>query len=285
MAYQSAQNRGRGGLTLIEMVIAIAIMVIVFTALLPQIKAMRNSWDSKEGNAEALQNGRVLTEHFNRNISKAAQITDVSDKDQTLGYIVFEDNDGNNIRYDVNGTTNYVDFGQVGSLSDLAGPVSKFQLTCFDANDLNNPLDPITNTDYIRFVKMEAILTNSASNSQDKTFIAAAYLRTNSVFDPNLLLWLKLDENSGTNAADSSIYGNDGSLTNMNGDEWASAKINGGLGLDGVNDYIDSSLTSDSITDSFTVTLWFNSDDAGSIGDDLVEQRFISQHRHQNFER
>ncbi|MHC4131994.1 MAG: LamG-like jellyroll fold domain-containing protein [Planctomycetota bacterium] len=285
MVYQSAQNRGCGGLTLIEMVIAITIMVIVFAALLPQIKAMRNSWDSKEGNAEALQNGRVLTDHVYQTLAKAVNITDASDKDQTLGYIVFEDNDGNNMRYDVNGTTNYVEFGQVGDLSDLAGPISKFQLTCYDTCDLDNPIDPITNTDFIRYVKMEAIFTNSASNSQDKTFITSVYLRTNNPFDPNLLVWLKLNENSGTNASDSSIYANDGSLTNMNGNEWTSAKINGGLELDGDNDYIDSSLTSDSITDSFTVSVWFNSNDAGSIGNNLVEQRFISQHRHSNFAR
>ncbi len=50
------------GLTLLEMVIAIAIMAVVFSALLPQFRNISNSWASKQGNAEVLQNGRVLVD-------------------------------------------------------------------------------------------------------------------------------------------------------------------------------------------------------------------------------
>ena len=59
MGYITDKIRWSKGLTLLEMVIAIAIMAIVFSALLPQFKSISNSWASKQGNAEALQNGRV----------------------------------------------------------------------------------------------------------------------------------------------------------------------------------------------------------------------------------
>jgi hypothetical protein len=67
-----------------------------------------------------------------------------------------------------------VEFGPVGNLADLAGPVSKLQFTCYDAQDFVNP---ITYVDSIRLVKVETTLTN-AGPGQDQTFTASAYLRS-----------------------------------------------------------------------------------------------------------
>ena len=174
MRYQDNKIGLCAGLTLLEMVIALAIMVIIFAAIVPLFRAILNSWDSKAGAAETIQNGRVLIDHLNHNISKAVKVTAVSGSAVTNGYIEYEDNDGNTCRYDV--ASNYVEFGVVGDLSDLAGPVSQLQFTCYDACDLDTP---ITDVNSIRCVKVETTLTNSAALGQDKTFIAQAYLRTN----------------------------------------------------------------------------------------------------------
>jgi len=168
-------QNGALALTLVEMVIAMAIMAIILAVLLPQFRVIQNSWDSKQGSAETLQNGRVLIDHLNRNLSKAVRITAVSGSAETNGYIEFEDNDSNNLRYDI-AANNYVEFGPVGDLSELAGPVSQLQFTCYNASDLDTP---ITDVNSIRFVKVETTLTNSVAMGQDKTFIGWAYLRAN----------------------------------------------------------------------------------------------------------
>ena len=161
-------------LTLLEMILAMAMMAIIFAVIVPLFRPMLSSWDSKAGAAEALQNGRVLIDHLKYNLSKAVRISDVSGSAVTSGYIEYEDNDGNTCRYDV--ASSYVEFGVVGSLSDLAGPVSQLQFTCYDACDFNTP---ITDVNSIRFVKVETTLTNSEALGQDKSFIAQAYLRAN----------------------------------------------------------------------------------------------------------
>jgi len=166
------------GLTLLEMVIAMAIMAIIFAAILPQFRIIQNSWDSQAGAAETLQNGRVLIDHLNRNLSKAVRITAVSSSSETNGYIEFIGNNANNVRYDVNSTSDYVEFGLLGNLSDLAGPVSKLQFTCYDAFDLSTP---ITDVNSIRSVKVETTLTNFAKLDQDMTFSTQAYIRTNAL--------------------------------------------------------------------------------------------------------
>lgn len=166
------------GLTLLEMVIALAMMGIVFASIVPQFTAIRNSWASKQGAAESLQNGRVLIDHLNHNLAKAVKITAVSDSSETNGYIQFENNDGNDLRYEI--ASSYVQFGEAGNLSDLAGPVSKLQFTCYDACDLDTALDISTaDINDVRFVKAETILTNSAALGQDKTLTTSAYLRAN----------------------------------------------------------------------------------------------------------
>jgi type II secretory pathway pseudopilin PulG len=177
--YPKNKTRPSTALTLLEMVIALAMMATVFAAILPLFRNIRISWDSKQAAAETLQNGRVLVDHLNRKLSKAVKITAVSDPSTNNGYIEFEDNDGNNLKYDV--ANSYVRFGAVGDLSDLAGPISKLQFTCYDACDLDTS---ITDVDSIRFVKAETTLTNPTATGQDKTLIASAYLRTNGNVQP-----------------------------------------------------------------------------------------------------
>jgi len=174
MQYPKNKTRASPALTLLEMILALAIMATIFAAILPLFANIRNSWDSKQAAAETLQNGRVLIDHLNRNLAKVVKITAVSDASTINGYIQFEDNDGNNLKYDI--ANNYVRFGVDDDLSDLAGPVSQLQFTCYDANDFSTP---ITDVNHIRFVKAETVLTNSASMGQDKTFTSSVYLRTN----------------------------------------------------------------------------------------------------------
>ena len=249
-------------MTLLEMVIALAIMAIVFAAVVPQFRIIQNNWDSKQGSAEALQNSRVLADHLNHNLSKAVKITDVSDSDETNGYIEFEDNDGNNVRYDVNSTTSYVEFGQTDSLSDLAGPVSQFQFTCYDACDLDTSLTAPIDANEIRIVQVQATVTNPSEQGQDKTLTAVAYLRVNANASDgpcSLVGWWKLDETSGTTAADSSGNGNDGTLTSMAGDEWTTGQVDGALEFDGTNDYIDVSSLSATTDKTFSCWIYANS--------------------------
>ncbi|MBE7444954.1 MAG: Ig-like domain-containing protein [Planctomycetia bacterium] len=71
-----------------------------------------------------------------------------------------------------------------------------------------------------------------------------------------LLAHYRFDEESGTNAADSSGNGNNGTL--FNGPVWATGKINNALFFDGLNDYV---MTADTPfdferTNSFSVSAW-----------------------------
>ncbi|MHC4739891.1 MAG: LamG-like jellyroll fold domain-containing protein, partial [Planctomycetota bacterium] len=230
----------QSGLTFVEMLLSLAIIGIVFAAILPQFRAIMGNWDSKQGKAEVLQNGRVLMDHLHRNLSTAVRITAVSESSEANGYIEFQDNDGNNMRYDVDANS-YVEFGAVGDLYELAGPVSQFQFTCYDACDLDTPMNPVVDPNFIRCVQVQTTLTNSASLGQNETFTIEAYIRTNGEASGECggpVGWWKLDDGAGLTAIDSSGQGNDGTLTNMAGNEWTTGQVDGALEFDGDNDHI-----------------------------------------------
>jgi type II secretory pathway pseudopilin PulG len=245
------------------MVVALTLLAIIVAALLPGFRAIQNSWDSKTGTNEVLQNGRVLMDHLYRNISKAASITAVSNFGVTTGYIEFKDDDGNVLRYDI-GASGYVEFGPAGSLSDLAGPVSQLQFTCYNAVDLDNPIDiSADGVDGIRSVKIQATLSNTSGLGQDETLTTQIYLRANTNTDDiDLVGWWKLDETSGSTACDSSGNGNNGTLYNMSSSDWVTGKVGGALDFDGWNDYVrvPDNPTFD-IADEITVMAWIKPED------------------------
>ena len=125
--------------------------------------------------SDAIQNGRVLMDHMHRTLAKATQVTSVSSASTSSGYIEFVDNNSTTFRYQI-GTNNYVEFGEVGSLATLAGPVTQLQFTCYADNELSTA---ITDMNSIRYVKVASTVTNAAAEGTNRVFTTSAYLRTN----------------------------------------------------------------------------------------------------------
>ncbi len=279
---QVRPRRGRG-LTVVEMVLALAIMAIVFAAILPEFRAIQNSWDSKADNAEIIQNSRVLTDHLYRNITKARRITAVSNSDDINGYIEFENVGGDVLRYDIR-ANNYVEFGATDELSELAGPISNLQFTCYDAFDLDNPLNMRTaDVNDIRCVKIQAMLPNPSRLGRDKTIAAQVYLRSNPNLESeniDLVGWWKLDETSGATASDSSGNGNHGTLIRMGWSSgWVTGKDGGALDFDGRNDCVQvPDSPSFDIEDEITVAAWINPEDTWSWR--TIVSKFAHTHHH-----
>jgi parallel beta-helix repeat protein len=85
---------------------------------------------------------------------------------------------------------------------------------------------------------------------------------TSTVNDPNLVSWWKLDEGSGTTAADSASN-NNGTL---NGNPvWTTGQIDGALSFDGNSDYVDIGDKSSLELSSFTISAWIKPADVNSL--------------------
>src|SRR5438552_1924817 len=81
--------------------------------------------------------------------------------------------------------------------------------------------------------------------------------------DPSLVADLKMDEGTGTTAADSSGNGNTGTL--MNGAAWTAGTTGQGVALDGVDDYVR--IPHNAALDAYpiTVAVWFKTNTNSGI--------------------
>ena len=175
MTNRARKNVCRHALTLMEMVIALAIMTVVFAAVLPQFRLIHNSWDTRQASAETVQNGRVFVDFLNRTLAAAVKINTVSSSTDTDGYIEFEAADGTVYRCDL-AEDNYIEFGETGDQSELAGPVSSLKFVCYNLDDFDTPT---TIVDEIRLVTAEAVFPDSSDIGSDKTFSASAFIQAN----------------------------------------------------------------------------------------------------------
>ncbi len=80
-----------------------------------------------------------------------------------------------------------------------------------------------------------------------------------SKFDPNLVLYLPLEEGTGTMTKDLSGWGNHGTL--VNGPTWTNGRVGKCLSFDGVDDYV---YTTNQFTNpqTFSITTWFKTSSA-----------------------
>jgi len=117
------------------------------------------------------------------------------------------------------------------------------------AGDIDNDCD-------VDYYDLEVVINNWLISDYDVTPVNPT--------DSNLVGWWKLDETSGTVAADSSVNSNDGTVY---GDpNWGTAgQIGTAIDFNGVNDYVDcGNDVSLDINDAITLAVWVKTDDAGN---------------------
>ena len=161
------------GTTIIELTVAMAILAVVFAAIMPVFAAIRNHADAAGANSEMVQNARILNEQLYRHLAQAKRIVAMSGSTATNGYIEFETSD-NAVRRCQRGSSGRVEFGPVGDLSELAGPAEYLKFVCYDGND------PAIQTDvpgHVRLVTWEARLDSAGTLAADKTIHGACHLR------------------------------------------------------------------------------------------------------------
>ncbi len=163
----------RRGTTIVELTIAVAIIATVFAAIMPLFAGVRNSADVQWANLEMVQNARVLNEQLCRYLAGARRIVTAGSSASNDGYLEFEAADGTIYRCDL-GTGGYVEFGPVGDLSELVGPVEYLRFICRGIDDL---ADSSQTLEAIRLVTWEAGLRSPGALARDKAIGGACYLR------------------------------------------------------------------------------------------------------------
>lgn len=126
---------------------------------------------------------------------------------------------------------------------------------------------------YNRIITASEVKALYDAGSADRVNTGAAQAAGTGNPDSGLVGYWKLDEGSGTSAADSSTNAiTAGTLTN--GPTWVTGQIGSAVDFDGTNDYItvaDNSLLDFGDTDDFTISGWFNRDTFTSVEEMVVK--------------
>lgn len=170
----------------------LALVSMLFLIILPQFRMLYKSWELKEASAETNQHGRVLFDHLHRQLSTAAAVSVMSDPGEVLGYLEYLDADGQPWRYEV-GAENYVYYGSPGDLSLLAGPVTRFQISGFAADDLDNPTADVG---AVRLVRIQSDIESLSHPGTYKSFSLSGCIRSSP--DPSVVRLLLVVVNPGS---------------------------------------------------------------------------------------
>jgi chitodextrinase len=112
-------------------------------------------------------------------------------------------------------------------------------------------------------ITIEAI-EDIAGNSMPLTMIDYNYMPAPAA---GLMGYWKFDEGTGTTVADSSGNGNTGLL--LNGPIWT---LDGGIGFDGMDDYINLGTSSFDLSGALTISLWINFNDSTADSQNLIQK-------------
>lgn len=177
MGWANDKLIGRRGTTIVELTVAVAIIATVFAAVMPLFAGVRNSAETRWANLEMVQNARVLNEQLCRYLAGASRIVDAGAAANDDGYIQFEAANGTAYRCAL-GAGGYIEFGPVGDLDELVGPVEYLRFVCYDANDLSHP---VRTPEGARLVTWEAGLHSVGRLARDRIVRGACCLRVDGI--------------------------------------------------------------------------------------------------------
>ena len=123
-------RRSWSGVALVEMLLVVIIVAVLMAALTPCFRAVRQGWRVNDRRSEVLQNARVGMAEMTRVLRQMRRVGSVSGPADTSGYVEFYDKDNVLMRFELNSQSGYLDYGPLGSLSALAGPVNILSFCC-----------------------------------------------------------------------------------------------------------------------------------------------------------
>jgi hypothetical protein len=170
----------RRGTTLVELTVAVAILATVMAAIVPLLVGIRNSMDSRWAGLERVQNARVLNEQLCRCLAGAQRIVAVGDRRCDDGHIEFEAADGRVYRCAL-GAGGWVEYGPVGSMQPLAGPVEYLRFACTDGREV---VHSMSDPNDACLVTWEAGFQSSGGHTAARAVAGACYLRTGRLRTP-----------------------------------------------------------------------------------------------------
>ena len=239
------------GFTLVELILVIGMIAIIGIATVGMLHDSHAIWQKTSKRSTLLQDSQAAMEQMLRILRQAKSFDTISASTEEAGSVVFTDVDNITTQFSRDAVDDELDYGEPGDLNALAGGVSSLVFTCYDIDGaaLSDPVD----VSDIQSVEVNATFTDPDDSSISFTLSGRVFCATDPV---TLITRWPLNETSGF-AAEDIAGSNDGTLTNMNGNEWTGGVVGGALEFDGTNDYVEAAGLLDEPA-NVTICAWLN---------------------------
>ena len=140
------------GVTLLEMILVVAIIGVIFIAIVPFFYTINQSWGVAERKSALLQNARIGLDKINRELKEAKSIVSVTTASDINGHLVYSDQSNNQkefLRY-TDGTNYLLGYVENQVTYPLAGPLDSLIFTCYQADAVTQTI----NNSEIRNIKI-----------------------------------------------------------------------------------------------------------------------------------
>lgn len=164
----------RCGLSLLEMMIATAMMATLMTSVVVVMRSGYAVWNAQEADIDALENGYGVLRHFVQQMRQADAVTVISAPTNTTGNLTFTTATGAIRSWSHNGGPEEVYFNNGTSNQLLAKSIDTLTFTGYKADGVT----PTTVVDDIQVVTCAVQVTLPQGGGVTRTLSCRAWIRT-----------------------------------------------------------------------------------------------------------
>ncbi len=154
----------RPGFTLVELIIVAAMTSLICVTIIGMVSSGYKDWKLGSGRSTVLQDGFAAMSQMSRPLRQSKGFVSVSNPADEAGYITFAVGANDNfMRFQLNAATRELEYGQLGALTPLVGPVTRLVFKSYDAG--GDMIVDLTEIDRIRSVVIEATFVDDEDPS------------------------------------------------------------------------------------------------------------------------
>ena len=163
----------RGGLSLLEMMAATAIMATITASVVVVMRSGYAVWNAQEADIDILENGYGVLRHFVTQMRQASTVSTITASNNTLGSLSFTTSTGATCTWTRN-ATNDVYFNNGTSNQLLAKNINTLTFTGYEADGIT----ATTTVGDIQVVQCQVQITLPRGAGVTRTLTTRAWIRT-----------------------------------------------------------------------------------------------------------
>ena len=161
-------------MTLLELMLATAMMTTVLTSLSVLVRGSFQAWREHESDLVSIESAHGTLRHILRKVRQAESVSAITAKTNSAGSLSLLMPDGSTVVWARNAATNEVNYGVSSASNLLSEGIEALRFTGYEADGATEATDPAE----IHAVFMEAVVSLDRDSSPTRTVSCWGWIRS-----------------------------------------------------------------------------------------------------------